>query len=164
MSAIKLNWWMDVLLWLCKLPKCQHRSRDRDAISAVTVKPCVCRHVYFHRRSVFIVEHYLSPTDFSVELFKRKCVQTQPTFTGWTKRQIQDCILDVTTETLHKVASNMRKRVDSCIAKHGGHFQHLLQDRKCNLNCRIKFHVQWDIFFFNFFLLYEFRKNFYHPV
>jgi hypothetical protein len=29
------------------------------------------------------------------------------------------------TETLHRVASNMRKRINACIAERGGHFQHL---------------------------------------
>jgi len=32
--------------------------------------------------------------------------------------------LDVTTETLYKVASNMRKGEDPCTAEHGGHFLH----------------------------------------
>jgi hypothetical protein len=33
----------------------------------------------------------------------------------------------VTVESLHRVASNMRKRVNVCIAERGGHFQHFTQ-------------------------------------
>jgi hypothetical protein len=36
------------------------------------------------------------------------------------------CISNVTAETLHRVASNMRKSVNACIAECGGHFQHLI--------------------------------------
>jgi hypothetical protein len=32
----------------------------------------------------------------------------------------------ITAETLHRVASNMRKRVNACIAECGEHFQHLI--------------------------------------
>jgi hypothetical protein len=32
------------------------------------------------------------------------------------------CISNVTAETLHRVASDMRKRVNACIAERGGHF------------------------------------------
>jgi len=35
-------------------------------------------------------------------------------------------IWNVSTVTVHKVASNMRKRIDACISEHGGHVQHLL--------------------------------------
>jgi hypothetical protein len=36
------------------------------------------------------------------------------------------CIANVIAETLHRVAANMRDRVNACIAERGGHFQHLI--------------------------------------
>jgi hypothetical protein len=38
----------------------------------------------------------------------------------------QNCILNVMSETVHKVASYMKKRVNADIAERTGHFQHLL--------------------------------------
>ena len=35
-------------------------------------------------------------------------------------------VLNVSTVTVHKVVSNMRKRSDACISEHGGHVQQLL--------------------------------------
>lgn len=60
-----------------------------------------------------------------VGLFKSKCVQKQPTFTWWTKTKHLRLYLECYNR-LHKVTSNTRKRMDACIAKHSGHFQHLL--------------------------------------
>jgi hypothetical protein len=42
------------------------------------------------------------------------------------KQNIELCISNVTAETLHRVASDMRKRVNSFIAELGGHSQHLI--------------------------------------
>jgi hypothetical protein len=42
------------------------------------------------------------------------------------KQNTELCISNVTAETLHRVASDMRKRVNACIAERGGHFQHLI--------------------------------------
>jgi hypothetical protein len=36
------------------------------------------------------------------------------------------CISNVTAEALHRVVSNMRKRVNACIAERGGHCQHFI--------------------------------------
>jgi len=54
------------------------------------------------------------------------------------KQNIQNCILNVTSETVHQIASYIKKRVDADIAERSGHFQHLLSDFNCNSNCRIK--------------------------
>jgi hypothetical protein len=35
-------------------------------------------------------------------------------------------ILNVSTVIVHKVASNMKKRLDACISEHGRHVQHFL--------------------------------------
>jgi hypothetical protein len=40
------------------------------------------------------------------------------------KQNIELCISNVTAETLHRVASNMRKRVNAWINERGGHFKH----------------------------------------
>jgi tRNA G37 N-methylase TrmD len=61
-----------------------------------------------------------------VGLFKRKCVKNNPYSLDELKQNIQDFILNFTTENLRKFASNMRKRVDACIAEHGGYLKHLL--------------------------------------
>jgi hypothetical protein len=45
---------------------------------------------------------------------------------GELKQNIELCISNVTAETLHQVASDMRKRVNACITEHGGYFQHLI--------------------------------------
>jgi len=34
---------------------------------------------------------------------------------NWKKQIIKDCILNVTSEPLHKIASNMGKRVDTAL-------------------------------------------------
>jgi hypothetical protein len=44
-----------------------------------------------------------------VGLFKIKCVQIQPNSLDEVKQNIEDCILSVTKETQHKIASNMRR-------------------------------------------------------
>jgi hypothetical protein len=41
------------------------------------------------------------------------------------KQNIELCISNVTAETLHRVASYLRKRVNAWITEHGGHFKHL---------------------------------------
>jgi hypothetical protein len=38
------------------------------------------------------------------------------------KQNTELCISNITTDTLHWVATNMRKRAHTCIAKCGGHF------------------------------------------
>jgi hypothetical protein len=41
------------------------------------------------------------------------------------KQNTELCISNITAET-HRVASNMRKRVNACIVECGRHFQHLI--------------------------------------
>jgi hypothetical protein len=53
-------------------------------------------------------------------------VQKQPAHIRRIETNIEMCISNVTAETLHGVASNMRRRVNACIAERGGHFQHLI--------------------------------------
>jgi hypothetical protein len=61
-----------------------------------------------------------------VVLFKRKCIQKQPTINYEPKQNIQGCVLNAKTEIPQNIASGMWKTVDACIAEHGEHFQHLL--------------------------------------
>jgi hypothetical protein len=42
------------------------------------------------------------------------------------KQNIELCFSNITAETFHQVASNMKKRVNACITEYGGHFQHLI--------------------------------------
>jgi hypothetical protein len=42
------------------------------------------------------------------------------------KQNTEPCIPNITAETLHQVASNMKKRVNAYIAGCSGHFQHLI--------------------------------------
>jgi hypothetical protein len=61
-----------------------------------------------------------------VGLFNRKYVSKQATSTlDEIKQNIQECILNVATETVHKVASKVTKTVEAYIAERSGHFQHL---------------------------------------
>jgi len=41
------------------------------------------------------------------------------------KRNIEGCVLNVMTQTVHNVGSNMKQKVDARIVVYGGHFQSL---------------------------------------
>jgi hypothetical protein len=69
----------------------------------------------------------LSPSDFHLWGFlKENVYKNNPHTLEELKRNIELCISNVTAETVHRVASDMRKRVNACITKRGGHFQHLI--------------------------------------
>jgi hypothetical protein len=70
---------------------------------------------------------YISPPDFCLWGFlKQNVCKNNPYTFEELKQNIELCISNVTAETLHRVASNMRKRVKACITESGGHFQHLI--------------------------------------
>jgi hypothetical protein len=74
---------------------------------------------------VFIVEHYLASRSYLT--FKnnfRDSFADSPVPNKSTASRLVNRFRD--TETLQRVASNMRKRVNACIAERGGHFQHLI--------------------------------------
>jgi hypothetical protein len=58
--------------------------------------------------------------------FLRECVQNNPHTSEELKQNIELCIWNVTAETLHRVASDMRKGVNACNTERGGHFQHFM--------------------------------------
>jgi hypothetical protein len=70
---------------------------------------------------VFIVEHYLASRSYLacqnefMDTFPDSPVPNKSTMSRLVNRFCD-------TGTLHWVASNMRKRVNACIVKHGGHF------------------------------------------
>jgi hypothetical protein len=70
----------------------------------------------------------LSPLGFYLWGFLKENVHRNKTTR--TIRRIEKntglCISNVTAGSLHRVASNTRKRVNSCIAERDGHFQHLI--------------------------------------
>jgi hypothetical protein len=69
----------------------------------------------------------LLPSDFYLWGFLKENVhKNNPHTLEKLKQNIELCISNVTAETLHWVASNMRKRVKACITERGGHFQHLI--------------------------------------
>jgi hypothetical protein len=74
---------------------------------------------------MFIVEHYLASRSYLTcqnefkDTFSDSPVPNKSTISRLVKR-FRD------TGTLHRVASDMRKRVNACIAERGGHFQHLM--------------------------------------
>jgi hypothetical protein len=74
---------------------------------------------------VFIVEHYLVSRSYLTcqnefrDTFPDSPVPNKSTISRLVNRFRN-------TGTLHRVTSNMRKRVNACIVKHGGHFQHLI--------------------------------------
>jgi putative component of membrane protein insertase Oxa1/YidC/SpoIIIJ protein YidD len=69
---------------------------------------------------VFILESYLKTMSYAHcrQSFFEKC--------RILKTNITRAIEEVNERTLRKVAWNMVKRVDKCIAMNGHHFQHLL--------------------------------------
>jgi hypothetical protein len=94
------------------------------------------RQFSFNRRStrmsfsqvqwVFIVEHYLASHSYLTcqnefrDTFPDSPVPNKSTISPLVNR-FRD------TGTLQRVASNMRKRVNACIAERGGQFQHFIQ-------------------------------------
>jgi hypothetical protein len=74
---------------------------------------------------VFIVEHYLASRSHLTcqnefrDIFSDSPVPNKSTISRLVNRFRG-------TGTLHRVASNMRKRVNAYIAERGGHFQHLI--------------------------------------
>jgi hypothetical protein len=62
----------------------------------------------------------------SLGVLKENVYKNNPHTSEELKQNTELCISNVTAETLHQVALNMRKRVNACIAEHGGHFQNLI--------------------------------------
>jgi hypothetical protein len=84
------------------------------------------RMFFSQAQRVFIVEHCLAsrsyltcPNEFR-DTFYDSLVPNKSTVSRLVNR-FRD------TGTLHRVASNMRKGVNACIAERGGHFQHLIK-------------------------------------
>jgi hypothetical protein len=74
---------------------------------------------------VFILEHYLaSPSYLTCQNEFRDTFPDSPVPNKSTVSRLVNFSRD--TETLRRVASNMRQRVNACIAEHDGHFQHLI--------------------------------------
>jgi hypothetical protein len=69
----------------------------------------------------------LSPLEFCLWGFlKEKVYKNNPHTLEEFKQTIELCISNVSAESLHQVALNMRERVNACIAECGGRFQHLI--------------------------------------
>jgi hypothetical protein len=69
----------------------------------------------------------LLPPDFYLwGVLKDNVYKINPRTSEELKQNTELCILNVTTEILHWVASNMRKSVNSFIDNRCGHFQHLI--------------------------------------
>jgi hypothetical protein len=74
---------------------------------------------------VFIVEHYLASRSYLT--CQNEFRDTFPDFPVPNKSTVSRLVNRFRdTGTLHRVASNMRKRVNACIADRGGHFQQLI--------------------------------------
>jgi hypothetical protein len=74
---------------------------------------------------VFIVEHYLASRSYLT--FRMSLGIHFPILLCQTNRQyLVWWTVSVTAETLHRIVSDMRKRVNSCTAERGRHFQHLM--------------------------------------
>jgi hypothetical protein len=75
---------------------------------------------------VFIVEHYLASRSYLTWQNEfRDTFPDSPAPNKSTASRLVNSFRD--TGTLHRVASDMRKRVNACIAERGGHFQHFIQ-------------------------------------
>jgi hypothetical protein len=83
-------------------------------------------------QQVFIVDHYLASRSYLTcqnefrETFPDPPVPNKSTISRLVNR-FRD------TGTLHRVASDMRKRMNACIAERGGHFQHKKSTAFCFL-------------------------------
>jgi hypothetical protein len=74
---------------------------------------------------VFIVQHCLVSRSYLT--FQNEFKDTFPDSTVPNKSTISRLVNRFRdTGTLHRVASNIKKRVNACIAERGGHFQHLI--------------------------------------
>jgi hypothetical protein len=74
---------------------------------------------------MFIVEHYLGTCSYlTCQNEFRDTFPNSPVPNKSTISHLVNCLYD--TGTLHWLASDMRKKVNACIAEHGGHFQHLI--------------------------------------
>jgi hypothetical protein len=78
---------------------------------------------------VFIVEHYLASRSYLncqnafTDIFPDSPVPNKSTVSRLVNRFSDTGSMQ---DRNRSVASNMRKRVNACIAEHGGHFQHVL--------------------------------------
>jgi hypothetical protein len=74
---------------------------------------------------VLTVEHYLASRSYLT--CQNEFRDTFPDSPVPNKSKVSRLVNPLNdTETLHRVASNMRKRVNACIAERGGHFQHFI--------------------------------------
>jgi hypothetical protein len=76
---------------------------------------------------VFIVEHYMTSRSYLTcqNEFLGTHFSILPCQTNW--QYLVWWTVSVTAETVHRFASDMRKRVNACIiAERGGHFQHFI--------------------------------------
>jgi hypothetical protein len=74
---------------------------------------------------VFIVEHYLACRSYLT--CQNEFRDTYPDYPVPNKSTISRLVNRFRdTGTLHRVASNMRKRVSVCITERGGHLQYLI--------------------------------------
>jgi hypothetical protein len=111
-----------ILLWLYKSPR---RSRHvvtclRQSVSCLS-NNLISRMSFSQVQRVFIVEHYLAPRSYLT--WQNEFRDTFPDSPVPNKSKISRLVNRFRdTETLHRVASNMRKRVNTCIAERRGHF------------------------------------------
>jgi hypothetical protein len=95
-------------------PVCQLSSNSRSA-----------RMSFSQVQRVFIVEHYLASCSYlTCQNEFRGTVPDSPVPDKLTLSRLVNCVRD--TGTLHRVASDLRKRMNACIAERGGCFQHLI--------------------------------------
>jgi hypothetical protein len=81
---------------------------------------------FSHVQRAFIVEHYLASLSYLTCKNEYKDVfPDSPMPNKSTLSRLVNRFRDI--GTLYRVASNMRKRVNVCIAERGGHFQNLIQ-------------------------------------
>jgi hypothetical protein len=127
-NSIQLDWVNKhtISLWLYKSP-CRSRhvvtcsSQSVSCLSTVEVQGCLLSEVQL----VFIVEHYLASRSYLT--CQNKFTDTFPDSPVPNKSIISLLVKSIRdTGTLHRVASNMRKSVNACIAERGGHFYHLI--------------------------------------
>jgi hypothetical protein len=90
------------------------------------VERVLCWSHYFSKLMAPSIPGSVATRFLSLGVYEEERVQKQSAYIRRIETNSELCISNVTAETHHRFASNMRKRVNACITERSGHFQHLI--------------------------------------
>jgi hypothetical protein len=127
-NSIQFNWINKhtILLWLYKSPcrSCHVITRSRQSVSCLSTV-WVHGSLFSYVRWMFIVEHYLESHSYLT--CQNEFMDTFPDSPVPNKSTMYRLVNHFhDSGTLQQVASNMRKRLNVCIAEHNVNFQHFV--------------------------------------